>query len=381
MKCYILRWNPNISSYKQENHREFYNCLMNGLPFPTLNWSIYDWEDVEVGDVFILQQVGTENDGIAMIGTFSSGIYEDDSWKKDGTKIHYADLEPVSIFDRTTDCKILPAFQLEKEFPEIDWHKGHSGELVNQLVGDKLFARITEELIARDIWTEDFPEEYFSIPTIVFDNEDEAEIKIPESQPILQLRKNTSVPFPEKLKEGYRWNHKTIIGNIDADKIEIALQSFVASHNDEPVFFILELPKRLDDENEIAPGILEESPNDVYFVDDLDTESAFAVWNMVKDIIMNDGMCEFGFGCHNSNDEFFITKYNEFHFSCYNPIMAKTFMQFLKIILNNKLILAGETLSQEQPGMVEAGEYKGKDIYDIPELLKDAGMYQAGLYE
>ena len=57
---------------------------------------------------------------------------------------------------------------------------------------------------------------------------------------------------------------------------------------------------------------------------------------------------------------------DKFHFSCNNPIMAKAFMQFLKIELNNRLITAWDTISKEYPGSVGIGKYKGKDIYGIP---------------
>lgn len=58
MKGYILRWNPNISSWTYDRHIE----LMKELEEDSveMNWSIYDFEDLEEGDFFILQQVGTE---------------------------------------------------------------------------------------------------------------------------------------------------------------------------------------------------------------------------------------------------------------------------------------------------------------------------------
>lgn len=30
----------------------------------------------------------------------------------------------------------------------------------------------------------------------------------------------------------------------------------------------------------------------------------------VSDLMINDGMCSFGFGCHTSNDEIMVGKYN-----------------------------------------------------------------------
>ena len=92
MKLYILRWNPTFSmKYK------YFNSMMDYLhddEIDDFNWSIYDHEDLEVGDMFILAQVGTGAlDGIAGFGIFNSEPYADKNWKeKDGTNRFYADM-------------------------------------------------------------------------------------------------------------------------------------------------------------------------------------------------------------------------------------------------------------------------------------------------
>lgn len=131
MKGYILRWNPNISSWTYDRHRELMKDFENEERVG-MNWSIYDFEDLEEGDFYILQQVGTENDGIAMTGTFCSEPYTEASWKKkDGTNLFYADMDvDFMIYRRGKDGKDLAATDLEKQFPEIEWHKGHSGVLI-----------------------------------------------------------------------------------------------------------------------------------------------------------------------------------------------------------------------------------------------------------
>lgn len=139
MKLYILRWNPNISSWTYDRHE----CLLKNIlenDYDGMNWSIYDFENLEKGDYWILQQVGTDNDGIAGFGTFTGDPYTSASWKrKDGTNLFYADLYFDCIIDRRrTD--FFSAVELEKLFPEIKWHKGHSGVLVDD-------ATVVENLI------------------------------------------------------------------------------------------------------------------------------------------------------------------------------------------------------------------------------------------
>ena len=129
MKLYILRWNPNISSWTYEQHAYLLQNIREN-DFDGMNWSIYDFEELEEGDYWILQQVGTDKDGIAGFGTFVGEPYTSANWKrKDNTNLFYADLDFDCILDRR-HADFLSAAELEKIIPEIDWHKGHSGVVV-----------------------------------------------------------------------------------------------------------------------------------------------------------------------------------------------------------------------------------------------------------
>lgn len=156
MKGYILRWNPNISSWTYDRHEGLMKALNNGEEI-TMNWSIYDFEDLEEGDFFIVQQVGTESDGIVMVGTFCSEPYTETSWKKkDGTNLFYADMNIDLMIDRNK-LKVIPepgdkplfsAEELEVQFPEIEWHKGHSGVLIPEDLLEPLILEICRRLFA-----------------------------------------------------------------------------------------------------------------------------------------------------------------------------------------------------------------------------------------
>ena len=94
------------------------------------DWSIREWEQLKINDMFILLQVGTDNDGIAMIGKFCSEAYEDDSWRKDGKKIHYADMQLFDAFDLATDTA-MRAENFEKDITsEIKTRKHQAACLV-----------------------------------------------------------------------------------------------------------------------------------------------------------------------------------------------------------------------------------------------------------
>ena len=114
-KLYILRWNLNKSSYKKELHKDVV-AHAKVYHFPKdFNWSIRDWKKVSAGDLFIMQQVGTDNDGIVMIGKFKGKCYEEQNRRNDGSVIHYADLLLFDAFDADEE-NVLPAQKYEKNF-------------------------------------------------------------------------------------------------------------------------------------------------------------------------------------------------------------------------------------------------------------------------
>lgn len=151
MSLYILRWDPNISSYKTQEHLELISHIKKNEQPASFDWSIREYENLKKDDMFIMQQVGTDNDGIAMIGKFKDSCYEEESWRKDGSTVHYADMWILDAFDCNTDNP-LPAKRYEKLFPEIKWHGGHSGVVVEENLNEKLLSQIEKDLIKAGIW-------------------------------------------------------------------------------------------------------------------------------------------------------------------------------------------------------------------------------------
>ena len=161
MNTYILRWNPSISSYTIERHLEIISHIDKGEYPSFFNWSIFEWEKLKAGDIFILLQVGTDCDGIAMIGKFSGKPYEADSWRNDGTKIHYANMNILDAFNLMDEIGLL-SYNFEEDFPEIDWHSGHSGTLVEPKVAKKLIETLVAIMMRRGRWNEN-AKKYFGL--------------------------------------------------------------------------------------------------------------------------------------------------------------------------------------------------------------------------
>ena len=193
---------------------------------------------------------------------------------------------------------------------------------------------------------------------------------------MLSLRKGCKAPFPEQLEEGYEYREPWFTANVHADKIERLLTHFIAVH-DEPVFFVLEVPSKQDAETEIRPGIVERLHKDVYYIDGCTQEKALAIWSKVSAIVINDGLCAFGFGCHLSHDEIMVGKYNVVSLYTKNKENFDGFFEKHEIPQVENLITAWDTFTQDAPGETSRVDTEGTSIYDIPDMLQEWGMYLA----
>ena len=193
---------------------------------------------------------------------------------------------------------------------------------------------------------------------------------------MLILRTGCKVPFPEKLSEEYMLADNQIVANISADKIRAVMEHFICIHN-EPIFFILELPSRQDDETEIEQGIVEKLHKDVYYIDGCTQEDALTILLRVGDLMINDGLCSFGFGCHESADEIMFGKYNVTTIFSRQIERYIDFMAEHDIPKTDELVTAWDTFSEEYPGVSERVETDGRDVYSIPDQFADWGIYKA----
>jgi hypothetical protein len=75
--------------------------------------------------------------GIVMSGRFSSNPYVDEDWSGKKRVTHYVDLEFDAAIHPDSP-KILSSDILEKHFPDRDWRKGASGQMVDEKTASKL---------------------------------------------------------------------------------------------------------------------------------------------------------------------------------------------------------------------------------------------------
>ena len=194
---------------------------------------------------------------------------------------------------------------------------------------------------------------------------------------ILKMKKGCKISTETILYEGYAVDECSITANVGIDKIEGVLQHFIVMHDDEPLFFILELPANAVDETEIAPGVLDKLHKDVYYIDGCKPEEALTILFRVGELLFNDGVSSFGFGCHNSQDEIMFGKYNVLTIYSQNINAYNAFFEPHEIEKTDNLITAWDTFSVNAPGVSERYEDDGKTVFDIPEQFKEWGIYLA----
>ncbi|MGN0228780.1 MAG: hypothetical protein ACI4BH_03120 [Muribaculaceae bacterium] len=127
MSTFIMRWNPGISSSKIENYRAAREKWPDGF---CGDWSIYEWENAKKGDEYIMVRVGEGPNGVVYHGVFLSDPYEGNDWAGTAKKRHYVDITIEHPCD--PDHPMFTIEQLASVIPEINWAKGHSGELLTK---------------------------------------------------------------------------------------------------------------------------------------------------------------------------------------------------------------------------------------------------------
>jgi hypothetical protein len=132
---YLMRWNPTISSFTE---KEFEKCLENQVHgMFRINWSIYDWQEARRGDMFYMMRTGDDKAGIAFSGQFICDTYPGDDWAGSNKRRMYVDMVCMNPME-LGEVPDVTLEKLQEAIPEYDWTKGHSGELLQEDVVEKL---------------------------------------------------------------------------------------------------------------------------------------------------------------------------------------------------------------------------------------------------
>ena len=134
-KTYLMRWNPSISSFTEDDYKECVATMRDGNF--RINWSIFEWEEARRGDEFYMLRVGDEKAGIVFRGLFISEPYVMDDWAGTSKRRLYMDMACVNPVANDA-IPPLSLSKLQESIPDFDWTKGHSGVLLPDDVAARL---------------------------------------------------------------------------------------------------------------------------------------------------------------------------------------------------------------------------------------------------
>lgn len=194
---------------------------------------------------------------------------------------------------------------------------------------------------------------------------------------MLELTKGASVPKASMLSEQYDRSETLMTANIDSRRIKEVFQHFICMQEND-LFFILELPVSSDVEAKLRKADTDPMHKDIYYMDFLSKEEALTILIRYGELLINDGISRFGYGVHDNNAEIMRDKYNVI--TLWSNCMEKYdgFFEEHGIPRVDKCFTAWDTFSSETPGTSSRIEIDGLSVYDLPEKLKEWGLY---LYE
>ena len=144
---------------------------------------------------------------------------------------------------------------------------------------------------------------------------------------------------------------------------------------DEPHFFYLELPCSEQKEKELRRSKQDPGHVDVYYLDNCTREVSLAILDRYGELLINDGLVRFGFGSHKTNDEIDVLRYQQL--VVYGGEKYAAAFEKPGVPRTDKLKTMWDNFTPDTPGACSSVEIEGEKIYDLPELLSEAGMYYA----
>ncbi len=98
---------------------------------------IYEWEKAKKGDCFYMERLGDEGRGIVFRGQFTSDPYLGEDWAGTSKKRYYVNIDCFDASPADGQPHITVE-ELKSILPEINWDKGHSGQLLTEGQAQKL---------------------------------------------------------------------------------------------------------------------------------------------------------------------------------------------------------------------------------------------------
>lgn len=114
---------------------------------------------------------------------------------------------------------------------------------------------------------------------------------------------------------------------------------------------------------------------DIYYIDGLTDEQALVLLMRYGELLINDGISKFGFGVHNGNAELMRDKYNVVTLWTSDLGKYEGFFEAHDIPLVEECLTAWDTFSEIMPGESSRVDVNGLSVFDLPNELRDWGIY------
>lgn len=193
---------------------------------------------------------------------------------------------------------------------------------------------------------------------------------------MLEMIRGCKVPQAEQLTEQYEREEYGLTANVNASKIERVFQHFIGMQQGK-LFFILELPTSEQDECRLRTSDTVPLHKDIYYIDGLNAEQASSILIRHGELLIHDGLCQFGFGAHDGLAELMLWKYNVMTLWTKETERYKDFFEAHDIFRADHCVTAWNTFTPEAPGESNSIEIEGKSVFDLPQELADYGIYFA----
>lgn len=181
------------------------------------------------------------------------------------------------------------------------------------------------------------------------------------------------------IHSAYYTDENGISAVLSAELIESAVCSLI-KRLDEPVFFFIELPCGEDQEKVLRKNKTDPFHYDLYYLDNCTLPVAQAIMGRFGELLVNDGICRFGFGSHSSGEEIYCLNYQVV--SVYGSSEKfETVFKELGAVKEKNFRTLWDNFSADTPGTSASVEKDGETVYDIPVNLEPEGMYLADTLE
>jgi hypothetical protein len=191
---------------------------------------------------------------------------------------------------------------------------------------------------------------------------------------MFQTAPGVSIPFPEKIEEGFtRYSHGFMC-NISFEKLEPLVKEFYRGLDD-PVFLAIHIPLNQHEEKRFRGAAKEHFHDEVLYLDGCSVGQIDLIMQAYGEILFCDGMSKFAVASHVSKDEIFIEKYKLVYIMSENSDKYIPLLNKYGIIEKETLDTVWKTFLPEYPGECRRIRIKGKDIYYVVKKLREQGMY------